>query len=167
MPLSSRRPELSNQLLEAIRRRDAATTGRLTRQWVHRHGVGSLAAFRRDTLVAEHGQDTDDWLQGQLDAAPPPPLTPDPPAAGKAPAAPALADAFAALEDAFLPPPLNLPADLPDPAAADGTGQGASALPAASLLRSIPASTQPAPAPATLADLRSWLSGAPQHRRAS
>ncbi len=57
--------------------------------------------------------------------------------AAMAPASVTMAEAFAALEDSFAGSPPPTP------------------------------SSAPAPAPSTLADLRAWLSAAPQHRRAS
>jgi hypothetical protein len=167
------RPELSNQLLEAIRRRDAAATARLTRQWVHRHGVVSLGDFRLGTVIPQEGPEAANWLDDQLEggASAPAPTAPRAQAA-TAPEPyhfteppgppPAVESAFAALEAAFLSPSLlpseEEPIQAPTPTVPF--------LPGAALLSSLPASTLPAPAPSTLADLRSWLSGGPQHRRA-
>jgi hypothetical protein len=169
--LPSPRPALSIQLLEAIRRRDAAATARLTRQWVHRHGVVSLGDFRRGTVIPQEGPEGGKWLEDQLEggASAPTPTVPraqtatTPQPCFKEPTPPpAVESAFAALEAAFLSPSL--------PPSEEELVQAPTApvsfLPGAALLSSLPASTQPAPAPSTLADLRSWLSGGPQHRRA-
>jgi hypothetical protein len=180
--LPSPRPELTSLLLDAIRRRDAATVSRLTGQWAHRHGVTSLESFRTGSVVAEAGWEAGDWLLQHMDAA-------------MAPASVTMAEAFAALEDSFsgpLPPtPISavpspavrfaavpitaLPeaadpvtegteAPVPVPPAESG---GATGLSEAIALHSLTPSASPAPAPSTLADLRCWLSGSPQHRRAS
>ena len=174
MSLPSPRPELSHLLLEAIRRRDAATVARLTGQWAHRHGVTSLESFRTGSVVAEAGWEAGDWLLQHMDAA-------------MAPASVTMAEAFAALEDSFsaplqpspvtpiraVPEPTDpvtdtaeepVPAPLADPAAA---AEGAVGLSDVIALHPLSPSASPAPAPSTLADLRSWLSAAPQHRRAS
>jgi hypothetical protein len=197
--LPSPRPELSHLLLEAIRRRDAATVARLTGQWAHRHGVTSLESFRTGSVVAEAGWEAGDWLLQHMDAA-------------MAPASVTMAEAFAALEDSFAGPPQPTPItaapapiaavptpvipiqDLPgpvtpiravpeaaepeatepdsDPAEEPVSAPAAEAEAVAGLsdgiaLHPLSPSASPAPAPSTLADLRSWLSAAPQHRRAS
>jgi hypothetical protein len=157
--LPSPRPELSHLLLDAIRRRDAATVARLTGQWAHRHGVTSLESFRTGSVVAEAGWEAGDWLLQHMDAA-------------MAPASVTMAEAFAALEDSFAGPPLPAPTapvptatTAPPPPAAEA--EGAAGLPDVIALHPLTPSASPAPAPSTLADLRSWLSAAPQHRRAS
>ncbi len=160
MPLPPSRPELSGLLLEAVRRRDATATARLTRQWAHRHGVVSLERFRRCSVIVQQGTEAGDWLRQQVEGA----------AGGRTTAG--MDDAFAALEAAFSTPlacageaPATTPATAfelaPEPA------PRAKSLPEASHLSVLSTGTTPAPAPPTLADLRSWLSGAPQHRRAS
>ena len=170
MPLPSPRPDPVSQLLDAIRRRDPAATARLTRRWAHRRGVSSLEEFRCSSVIPLEGQDGGDWLLQQLDgSAPVPsataPCSPQASAAQNVPEVPvgtAVEDGFTGLETAFLPSPLNPSTEAPCPAeAADG-----STLSALALLSAAPPGTLPAPAPSTLADLRSWLSGAPQHRRA-
>ncbi|WP_094584878.1 hypothetical protein [Synechococcus sp. BO 8801] len=195
MSLPSPRPELSHLLLEAIRRRDAATVARLTGQWAHRHGVTSLESFRTGSVVAEAGWEAGDWLLQHMDAA-------------MAPASVTMAEAFAALEDSFSGPPQPAPtaavstpiaavptaitpvpnpvtpiravpeptdpvtdtAEEPVPAPVDApvaAAEGAAGLSDVIALHPLSPSASPAPAPSTLADLRSWLSAAPQHRRAS
>jgi hypothetical protein len=163
--LPSPRPQLSDQLQEASRRRDPAATARLTGQWVHRHGLDSLHRFCRDALVDRQGAEAGDWLQGQLEAAGPPsdpsPLAPAdsrsplPPVDSGSPLAAAdssLEEAFAAQEASiFIPAPGS-----PPPGVAEVVAEPAPAT-----------DSQPAPAPSVLADLPTWLSGAPQHRRAS
>ncbi len=156
MSLPPPRPELSGLLLEAIRRRDAATVARLTGQWAHRHGVTSLESFRTGSVVAEAGWEAGDWLLQHMDAA-------------MAPASVTMAEAFAALEDSFSGPPqptpiTALPSPVPAPVAEAEAPAGLSDVIA---LHPQALSASPAPAPSTLADLRSWLSAAPQHRRAS
>jgi hypothetical protein len=193
--LPSPRPELSHLLLEAIRRRDAATVARLTGQWAHRHGVTSLESFRTGSVVAEAGWEAGDWLLQHMDAA-------------MAPASVTMAEAFAALEDSFSGPPQPTPITaVPSPvtpirAVPEATGpdthpdpdthtdpepvtdpvtdtaeeplpapvaaaEGAAGLSEVIALHPLSPSASPAPAPSTLADLRCWLSAAPQHRRAS
>jgi hypothetical protein len=196
--LPSPRPELSSLLLDAIRRRDAATVARLTGQWAHRHGVTSLESFRTGSVVAEAGWEAGDWLLQHMDAA-------------MAPASVTMAEAFAALEESFAGPPRSSIAPVPSPVlpsqavvplkvvpaaeeplsdpapstpaapasstpgspapSADGGAMAepetASGLPDVIALHAPAPSASPAPAPSTLADLRSWLSAAPQHRRAS
>jgi hypothetical protein len=172
--LPSPRPELSHLLLEAIRRRDAATVARLTGQWAHRHGVTSLESFRTGSVVAEAGWEAGDWLLQHMDAA-------------MAPASVTMAEAFAALEDSFSGPPQPTPVTpiraipeatdpvtdtaeepVPAPLAAPvAAAEGAAGLSDVIALHPLSPSASPAPAPSTLADLRSWLSAAPQHRRAS
>jgi len=176
--LPSPRPELSHLLLEAIRRRDAATVARLTGQWAHRHGVTSLESFRTGSVVAEAGWEAGDWLLQHMDAA-------------MAPASVTMAEAFAALEDSFSAPlqpspvtpiravpepadPVTDAAEEPVPApvavplaAPVAAAEGAAGLSDVIALHPLSPSASPAPAPSTLADLRSWLSAAPQHRRAS
>lgn len=165
MPQPPSRPELSSLLLEAVHRRDVTATARLTRQWAHRHGVVSLESFRSVTVIAQQGNEAGDWLLQQVEGAAGDPAVhgsdrPKSTGAG-------VDDAFAALEAAFSTPPLPVveePAPLalvPEPVSA------ATSLPEASRLSVLPPGTPPAPAPSTLAELRSWLSGAPQHRRAS
>ncbi|MCP9798524.1 hypothetical protein [Cyanobium sp. Lug-B] len=196
MSLPSPRPELSQLLLDAIRRRDAATVARLTGQWAHRHGVTSLESFRTGSVVAEAGWEAGDWLLQHMDAA-------------MAPASVTMAEAFAALEDSFAGPPPPTPTP-PVPAATTAVpttitpvpspmvpspvtpirvvavakapltdaiepplpapvaeAEGAAGLSDVIALHPLTPSTSPAPAPPTLADLRCWLSAAPQHRRAS
>jgi hypothetical protein len=192
--LPSPRPELSDLLLEAIRRRDAATVARLTGQWAHRHGVTSLESFRTGSVIAEAGWEAGDWLLQHMDAA-------------MAPASVTMAEAFAALEDSFSGPTPPSPltptpmAAVPGPAvpcpvvpirpvpeevdpvpeavdpvmtvmeepvaAPSQEADAASGLSEAIALHPLTPSSSPAPAPSTLADLRCWLSAAPQHRRAS
>lgn len=65
-------------LLEAIRRRDAATTERLVLQWVHRRGLTSLERFRDTTLGRSEGQAAVLWLTDRLGGEP----LPSAPAAG-------------------------------------------------------------------------------------
>ncbi len=174
MSLPSPRPELSHLLLEAIRRRDAATVARLTGQWAHRHGVTSLESFRTGSVVAEAGWEAGDWLLQHMDAA-------------MAPASVTMAEAFAALEDSFSAPlqpspvtPIRAVPGPTDPvtdtaeepvaapvAAPLAAAEGAAGLSDVIALHPLSPSASPAPAPSTLADLRSWLSAAPQHRRAS
>ncbi len=177
MSLPPPRPELTSLLLDAIRRRDAATVARLTGQWAHRHGVTSLESFRTGSVVAEAGWEAGDWLLQHMDAA-------------MAPASVTMAEAFAALEDSFSAPPQPNPitavpstvtpirvepeanGPVPDPAGEPVSAPAAAAEAAAGLsdviaLHPLSPSASPAPAPPTLADLRSWLSAAPQHRRAS
>ncbi|WP_216915904.1 MULTISPECIES: hypothetical protein [unclassified Synechococcus] len=174
MSLPSPRPELSHLLLEAIRRRDAATVARLTGQWAHRHGVTSLESFRTGSVVAEAGWEAGDWLLQHMDAA-------------MAPASVTMAEAFAALEDSFSAPlqpspvtpiravpeptdPVTDTAEEPGPAPLAtpvAAAEGAAGLSDVIALHPLSPSASPAPAPSTLADLRSWLSAAPQHRRAS
>lgn len=182
MSLPPPRPELSSLLLEAIRRRDAATVARLTGQWAHRHGVTSLESFRTGSVVAEAGWEAGDWLLQHMDAA-------------MAPASVTMAEAFAALEDSFSGPPQAAPSSVipitavPSPVtpitrvpeATDPVAETAEEpVPAPVAEAEAPAglsevialhpqtpSASPAPAPSTLADLRCWLSAAPQHRRAS
>ncbi|MEA5442201.1 hypothetical protein [Cyanobium gracile] len=162
-PLS--RPELSNLLLEAVHRRDTTATARLSRQWAHRHGVGSLEQFRTGSLMAQQGSEASEWLRQHLEG---PDVAPTAPGSERPkPIAPGVDDAFAALEAAFSTPPVpdvEATAHLalvPEPVSA------AMSLPEASRLSVLPPGTPPAPAPSTLAGLRSWLSGDPQHRRAS
>ena len=189
MSLPPPRPELSSLLLEAIRRRDAATVARLTGQWAHRHGVTSLESFRTGSVVAEAGWEAGDWLLQHMDAA-------------MAPASVTMAEAFAALEDSFYGPPQPTPITaapapitairaVPEATNHEGTDPEATAPSAEAESAEEPVtepvaeaeapaglsdvialhpptpSASPAPAPSTLADLRSWLSAAPQHRRAS
>ncbi|KAF0653212.1 hypothetical protein L107_09756 [Cyanobium sp. Copco_Reservoir_LC18] len=177
MSLPSPRPELSQLLLDAIRRRDAAIVARLTGQWAHRHGVTSLESFRTGSVVAEAGWEAGDWLLQHMDAA-------------MAPASVTMAEAFAALEDSFAGPPPPVPSPVvPSPAtpirvvavatdpatdaiepplpAAVAEAEGAAGQSDVIALHPLTPSTSPAPAPPTLADLRCWLSAAPQHRRAS
>ncbi|AFY30298.1 hypothetical protein [Cyanobium gracile] len=177
MSLPSPRPELSHLLLDAIRRRDAATVARLTGQWAHRHGVTSLESFRTGSVVAEAGWEAGDWLLQHMDAA-------------MAPASVTMAEAFAALEDSFAGPPPPTPISaVPGPVtpitvvpeatdavtdaiearvpAPSAEAEGAAGLSDVIALHPLTPSASPAPAPPTLADLRSWLSAAPQHRRAS
>ncbi len=196
MSLPSPRPELSHLLLEAIRRRDAATVARLTGQWAHRHGVTSLESFRTGSVVAEAGWEAGDWLLQHMDAA-------------MAPASVTMAEAFAALEDSFSGPPQPAPITavpapitpvpapitpvpspvtpiraVPEPsdtvtvtakepvpappcAVPVVAAEGAAGLSDVIALHPQSPSASPAPAPSTLADLRSWLSAAPQHRLAS
>ncbi|MBM5821758.1 MAG: hypothetical protein FJ082_04635 [Cyanobacteria bacterium K_Offshore_surface_m2_011] len=187
MSLPPPRPELSSLLLEAIRRRDAATVARLTGQWAHRHGVTSLESFRTGSVVAEAGWEAGDWLLQHMDAA-------------MAPASVTMAEAFAALEDSFSAPLRPAPSSVipitavPSPvtplrAVPEATNPEATEPVADTVEEPVPAplaeaeapaglseaialhpqtpSASPAPAPSTLADLRSWLSAAPQHRRAS
>ncbi len=165
MSLPPSRPELSNLLLEAVHRRDATATARLIRQWAHRHGVRSLEQFRAGTLIPQQGLAAGDWLRQHLEG---PAVAPTAPGSDRPkPVAAGVDDAFAALEAAFSTPPLpavEAPVPLalvPEPVAA------ATSLPEASRLSVLPPGTPPAPAPSTLAGLRSWLSGDPQHRRAS
>ncbi len=176
MPLPPSRPELSSLLLEAVHRRDATTTARLTRQWAHRHGVGSLERFRTDNLIAQQGLGAGDWLRQQLEGAAGAPTaaqtaapTGVPPVPG--PAAARVDDAFAALEAAFSTAPVFAEEAPATPALvselAPEPAPFPTSLPEASRLSVLPPGTPPAPAPSTLADLRSWLSGSPQHRRAS
>ncbi len=187
MSLPPPRPELSSLLLEAIRRRDAATVARLTGQWAHRHGVTSLESFRTGSVVVEAGWEAGDWLLQHMDAA-------------MAPASVTMAEAFAALEDSFSGPPQPTPitvipspvvpsppvprpvtpiravpeatepvadtAEEPVPAPV-AEAEAPAGLSEAIALHPQTPSASPAPAPSTLADLRSWLSAAPQHRRAS
>ncbi len=170
MPLPSPRPDSVSQLLDAIRRRDPAATARLTRRWAHRRGVSSLEDFRFGSVIPLVGREGGDWLQQQLDGAAPVPSATAPcsPQAStsltvpEAPDGTAAEDGSAGLETAFLPSPLTPSTE--DPCQAEGSD--GSTLSALSLLSAIPASPRPAPAPSALADLRSWLSGAPQHRRA-
>ncbi len=158
MSLPPSRPELSNLLLEAVHRRDATATARLIRQWAHRHGVGSLEQFRTGPLIAQQGSEAGEWLRQHLEG---PAVAPTAPGSDHLkPMAAGVDDAFAALEAAFSPPPVPV-ALVPEPVLA------ARSLPEASRLSVLPPGTPPAPAPSTLAGLRSWLSGAPQHRRAS
>jgi hypothetical protein len=159
------RPELSNLLLEAVHRRDATATARLIRQWAHRHGVVSLEQFRTGSLIAQQGSEAGAWLRQHLEG---PAVAPTDPGSDRPnPVAAGVDDAFAALEAAFSPPPLPaVEAPVPlalvlEPVVA------ATSLPEASRLSVLPPGTPPAPAPSTLAGLRSWLSGDPQHRRAS
>ncbi len=165
MSLPPPRPELSSLLLDAVHRRDATATARLIRQWAHRHGVGSLEQFRTGRLIAEQGSEAGDWLRQHLEG---PAVAPTAPGSDRLkPMAAGVDDAFAALEAAFSTPPVpavEAPAPLalvPEPVVA------ATSLPEASRLSVLPPGTPPAPAPSTLAGLRSWLSGDPQHRRAS
>ncbi len=177
MSLPSPRPELTSLLLDAIRRRDAATVSRLTGQWAHRHGVTSLESFRTGSVVAEAGWEAGDWLLQHMDAA-------------MAPASVTMAEAFAALEDSFSGPPQPTPitavpcppvpiralpvatepvadtAEEPVPVPL-AEAEGAAGLSEVIALHPLAPSASPAPAPSTLADLRCWLSAAPQHRRAS
>ncbi|MCT0207034.1 hypothetical protein [Synechococcus sp. CS-1332] len=204
MSLPSPRPELTSLLLDAIRRRDAATVSRLTGQWAHRHGVTSLESFRTGSVIAEAGWEAGDWLLQHMDAA-------------MAPASVTMAEAFAALEDSFSGPPRPTPiavvpspvvpitavptpfsflpspivpspivhiavvpiktlpealvpitdsSEAPVPVPPTESG-GAAGLSEAIAVHTLTPSSSPAPAPSTLADLRSWLSGSPQHRRAS
>ncbi|MCP9858410.1 MULTISPECIES: hypothetical protein [unclassified Cyanobium] len=168
MPLPPSRPELSSLLLEAVHRRDATATARLTRQWAHRHGVGSLERFRTDNLIAQQGIGAGDWLRQQLEGAAGAP-TAAPAVPG--PAAARVEDAFAALEAAFSTAPVfaGVAPDAPALVSqlAPQPAPFPTSLPEASRLSVLPPGTPPAPAPSTLADLRSWLSGDPQHRRAS
>ena len=165
MPLPPSRPELSGLLLEAVHRRDVAATARLTRQWAHRHGVGSLERFRTGSVIALQGTEAGVWLGQQLEATAEAPTAA--PTAFPAAAA-GVDDAFAALEAALSGPP-ELAGESPTtPALVVELAPGpTTSLPEASRLSVLPPGTAPAPAPSTLADLRSWLSGAPQHRRAS
>lgn len=165
MSLPPTRPELSKLLLEAIHRRDTTATARLIRQWAHRHGVGSLEQFRTGSLIAQQGSEAGEWLRQHLEG---PAVVPTAPGLDRPnPMAPGVDDAFAALEAAFSTPPLPAVeatahlALVPEPVSA------ATSLPEASRLSVLPPGTPPAPAPSTLAGLRSWLSGDPQHRRAS
>jgi len=149
------RPELSSLLLEAIHRRDATATARLTRLWAHRHGVGSLERFRTGSVITQQGTEAGHWLRQQLEG----PALP--------PSAAGVDDAFAALEAAFSSPPELAGVAPAIPALVRGWAPGFTSLPEASRLSVLPPGTPPAPAPSTLADLRCWLSGSPQHRRAS
>ncbi len=165
MSLPPSRPELSNLLLEAVHRRDATATARLIRQWAHRHGVVSIEQFRTGSLIAQQGSEAGEWLRQHLEG---PAVAPNDPGSDRPnPVAAGVDDAFAALEAAFSTPPLpavEAPVPLalvPEPVVA------ATSLPEASRLSVLPPGTPPAPAPSTLAGLRSWLSGDPQHRRAS
>jgi len=159
------RPELSNLLLEAVHRRDATATARLIRQWAHRHGVGSLEQFRTGPLIAQQGSEAGDWLRQHLEG---PAVAPTAPGLDRPkPVAAGVDDAFAALEAAFSPPPVPA-VEAPVPLAlVPEQVFAATSLPEASRLSVLPPGTPPAPAPSTLAGLRSWLSGDPQHRRAS
>jgi hypothetical protein len=159
------RPELSHLLLEAVHRRDTTATARLICQWAHRHGVGSIEQFRTGSLIAQQGSEAGEWLRQHLEG---PAVAPNDPGSDRPnPVAAGVDDAFAALEAAFSTPPLpavEAPVPLalvPKPVVA------ATSLPEASRLSVLPPGTPPAPAPSTLAGLRSWLSGDPQHRRAS
>ncbi len=189
MPQNPARPDLQTLLLEAIRRRDGGATRRLTGQWVHRRGVASLSAFRTTTLIDQQGPEASHWLQEQLESfVPAPAIPPARPAAVPlvaAPPAPAVQalqalvvdEAFASLTEAF--PSLSLvpegtPAVIPAPIEAiEPRLEPRIEAPSAPAVAPIAASLTPiqgtaaAPAPSTLADLRAWLSGGDQHRRAS
>ncbi|KEF41049.1 MAG: hypothetical protein ER33_13605 [Cyanobium sp. CACIAM 14] len=165
MSLPPSRSELFLPLLDAIRRRDPAATARCIRRWVHRHGVASLADFRSATVIPLEGSEAGDWLQQQLDGAALTPLAAVPRPA-EVPSPPAVEDAFAALEAAFLPLPASaVPPSTPSEGRAPEPPE--TDLPSLAQLAAIRAGSLPAPSPSALADLRSWLSAAPQHRRAS
>ncbi len=184
MPQIPARPDLQTLLLEAIRRRDGGATRRLTGQWVHRRGVASLSAFRTTTLIDQQGPEASHWLQEHLEPsvaavqAPAAPLVQAPPASAvQALQALVVDEAFASLTQAF--PSLSLvpdgpPAVIPTPIEAiDPRLEPCFEAPGAPAVAPIAASLTPvqgtaaAPAPSTLADLRAWLSGGDQHRRAS
>jgi hypothetical protein len=124
-----------------------------------------LEQFRTGSLIALQGSEAGEWLRQHLDG--PAVASNDPGSDRPNPVAAGVDDAFAALEAAFSTPPLpavEAPVPLalvPEPVLA------ARSLPEASRLSVLPPGTPPAPAPSTLAGLRSWLSGDPQHRRAS
>ncbi len=189
MPQIPARPDLQTLLLEAIRRRDGGATRRLTGQWVHRRGVASLGAFRTTTLIDQQGPEASHWLQEHLEPsvavvqapsappaqAPPAPLVQAPPASAvQALQALVVDEAFASLTEAF--PSLSLvpeetPAVIPAPIEAieprlEEAPSSPAVAPMAASLTPIQGAAA-APAPSTLADLRAWLSGGDQHRRAS
>ena len=171
MLLPSPRPDAVSQLLDAIHRRAPAATARLTpRRWAHRRGVSSLGDCRSSIVIPLEGRNGDECRQQQLDGAAPLPSATAPCSpqssvaltAAESPAGTTVEDGFDGLGTAGLPSPLTPSTEDPCPAEpSDG-----SPLSAPALLGALSASTHPAPAPFTLADLRSWLSGAAQHGRA-
>jgi hypothetical protein len=117
--------------------------------------VGSLERFRTDSVITQQGTEAGHWLRQQLEG----PALP--------PSAAGVDDAFAALEAAFSSPPELAGVAPAMPELVRGWAPGFTSLPEASHLSVLPPGTPPAPAPSTLADLRCWLFGSPQHRRAS
>ena len=110
------RPEPADQLLAAVRGRDALRAAGLLQQWVHRRGVASLTPFRL-RLAAAEGEEACLWLQALIDdpsgaasmAVPPPP--PEPEALGRISSA--VDQAVAAYWQETSPAPLS---DPPSPA---------------------------------------------------
>ena len=56
------KPDLGQELLAAVRRRDAGTTAALVSRWRQERGVASLTAFRTTTLAIQTGPADCEWL---------------------------------------------------------------------------------------------------------
>ena len=55
-------PDLGQELLAAVRRRDAGTTAALVSRWRQERGLASLTAFRTTTLAIQTGPADCEWL---------------------------------------------------------------------------------------------------------
>lgn len=157
----TQRADLADRLQAAVAERDAQQARRLTDQLVHRRGVAALEALLQGPLDVLQGPAAVAWLTDLIQVAPhsepaPPLQIPDPPLdldeTGTLPGAAPLT----VLE----PQPLPQPPALTVP---DGVQVGEDVPERAALaLRLVPPPISeppatPAPAPAALAALRSWL----------
>ena len=159
-PLPPERPDPAVLLIDAVIQRQQPLVQRLAQQWVHRRGWPSFEAFVGGSLLNACGDEAIVWLrQGLgLEASPASPLCPEPQPRPHEPG-PALQQLLReALAEAISP--LREPATAPAGPVALDPWQLAPESPVPSL-RAVPITAvsdgPPAPAPADLAALRSWL----------
>lgn len=138
------RPDPQVLLIDAVINRQDDLAARLAQQWVHRRGWSDLAAFIDHGLLHTCGQEGVAWLRQQMQSNPSDRSAPEPrPSIGilfqqaldeaLAPIRPDSHNAASASSDPWEPAPQQQPARQP-------------------VLTKVPA-----PRPADLAELRSWL----------
>jgi hypothetical protein len=157
----TQRADLADRLQAAVAERDAQLARRLTDQLVHRRGVAALEALLQGPLAALQGPAAVAWLAELIQVAPhaepaPPLQRPDRPQALDVRGTQAGAEPLAVLE----PDPLFQPSVLTVSDAVQVEQDAPEPAPLALRLVPPPMSeppATPAPAPAALAALRSWL----------
>jgi hypothetical protein len=108
----SPRPDDRLLLLEAIHRRDERQVCRLVERWVHRRGLGSLAAFAAEGVALEAGPEAGQWFAALLHpgaASGAGALSAQPGAAASVPSGAAALGPEIRLEDLDLPPAAGSP----------------------------------------------------------
>lgn len=150
VPEPPERPDPAVLLIDAVIIRQEDLAARLTQQWVHRRGWSDLDAFIKTELQRTCGQDGVVWLRQQMQSNTSDRVPPEPrPSIGTL-VQQALDEALAPIR----PDPSEPSARKPSPAASDPWQLAPQRLNPA---RQATLTKLPAPRPADLDELRSWL----------